>query len=308
MDKEAARELVKELTSALEDGRGRLVPIVRKASRLATLVGDHLNRTIFELHLSGLGMEIAGSGRVVALSQIEISSAIDLAAQDRRSPLKDEGVIAPLVEIERALAGLEAIPLLGRPENINDGIRSIRLVLARIANRVGTFVNNVVMLLGKMPDRGAPEATIAGKKIFIGHGGSHVWKDLRDLLKDRLGLDCIEFNTESQAGNTTCARLWEMLESSRFAFLVMTGEDAHPDGTVHARENVIHETGLFQGKLGFNKAIMILEEGCAKFSNIQGLTYIRFPKGEIKAASEDIRQVLEREELLPSSTAKGQVS
>jgi predicted nucleotide-binding protein len=61
--------------------------------------------------------------------------------------------------------------------------------------------------------------------------------------------------------------------------------------------NVIHEAGLFQGRLGFTKAIVVLEEGCAEFSNIQGLGQIRFPAGRISAAFEDIRQVLEREGL-----------
>ena len=35
--------------------------------------------------------------------------------------------------------------------------------------------------------------------------------------------------------------------------------------------NVVHEAGLFQGRLGFTRAIVLLEEGCAEFSNIQGL-------------------------------------
>ena len=69
---------------------------------------------------------------------------------------------------------------------------------------------------------------------------------------------------------------------------------------MHARENVIHEAGLFQGRLGFRRAIVLLEEGCAEFSNIKGLGQIRFTKGKIKAVSEEIRQVLEREKLLPS--------
>jgi hypothetical protein len=79
---------------------------------------------------------------------------------------------------------------------------------------------------------------------------------------------------------------------------VMTAEDAHADGTGHARENVVHEAGLFQGKLGFNRAIILLEEGCEEFSNIEGLTHIRFPKGDVTARFEEIRRVLEREGLL----------
>ena len=118
---------------------------------------------------------------------------------------------------------------------------------------------------------------------------------LRFFLKDRLGLECIEFNEASQAGNLTVDRLGQMLNEAGFAFIVATGEDKHEDGTLHARENVIHEAGLFQARLKFKRAIVLLEAGCAKFSNIHGLTHIEFPKGHIMAASEEIRRVLERE-------------
>jgi predicted nucleotide-binding protein len=62
--------------------------------------------------------------------------------------------------------------------------------------------------------------------------------------------------------------------------------------------NVVHEAGLFQGRLGFTKAIVLLEEGCEEFSNIEGLGQIHFPKDNIKAAFEEIRRVLEREGLI----------
>ena len=86
-----------------------------------------------------------------------------------------------------------------------------------------------------------------------------------------------------------------MLDEAAVALLVMTAEDEQRDGSVRARMNVIHEAGLFQGKLGFTKAIIVLEEGCDEFSNIQGLGQIRFPTGNIRAAFEEIRLVLERE-------------
>jgi predicted nucleotide-binding protein len=82
----------------------------------------------------------------------------------------------------------------------------------------------------------------------------------------------------------------------------MTGEDEQADGKMHARMNVIHEAGLFQGRLGFSRAIVVLEEGCEEFSNIEGLGQIRFPKGNIKAAFEEIRRVLEREGIIKEST------
>ena len=86
------------------------------------------------------------------------------------------------------------------------------------------------------------------------------------------------------AGITTTARLKEMLDDAAIAFLIMTGEDEMLDGGVQARMNVIHEAGLFQGRLGFNKAVVLLEEGCKEFSNIYGLGQIRFPKENISAA------------------------
>ena len=75
----------------------------------------------------------------------------------------------------------------------------------------------------------------------------------------------------------------------------MTAEDEHADQTRHARANVIHEVGLFQGRLGARRAIILLEEGCQQFSNVHGLSHISFPSGRVSAVFEDIRRVLERE-------------
>lgn len=134
-----------------------------------------------------------------------------------------------------------------------------------------------------------------GDRVFIGHGQSPIWRELKDFLNDRLGLPWDEFNREAVAGITTFERISTMLDSASFAFLIMTAEDQHSDSTTHARQNVVHEVGLFQGKLGPKKAIILLEEGCQEFSNIVGLSQIRFPQGKISAVFESIRLVLERE-------------
>ena len=136
------------------------------------------------------------------------------------------------------------------------------------------------------------------KKIFIGHGRSLIWRELKDFIEARLKLPADEFNRVPVAGVTNIERLSEMLEGSAIAFLIMTGEDEQPDGKLHARMNVVHEAGLFQGRLGFKRAIVLLEEGCESFSNIEGLGQLRFPKGQIKAKFEEIREILEREDLL----------
>ena len=136
------------------------------------------------------------------------------------------------------------------------------------------------------------------KKIFIGHGGSHVWRELKDFIVEILGLEYEEFNRISPAGKTNKERLKEMLEVCGMAFLIMTGEDEQADGSFSARDNVIHEAGLFQGKIDFERAIILLEEGCQEFSNIEGLGQIRFSKGKIEDTFGEIIKVLQRESII----------
>ena len=137
-----------------------------------------------------------------------------------------------------------------------------------------------------------------GTKVFIGHGRSRIWKDLKDFIKDRLRLPWDEFNRTPIAGISTTARLSQMLDDAAIAFLVLTAEDEQKDGKVQARANVIHEAGPFQGRLRFERAIVLLEEGCEEFSNINGLGQIRFSTGDISSKFEEIRRVLEREGMI----------
>ena len=81
----------------------------------------------------------------------------------------------------------------------------------------------------------------------------------------------------------------------------MTGEDEHNDGTLHARENVIHEIGLFQGRLSWRKAIVLIEDVCREFSNIEGLGQVRYRKGDIASCFEEVRRILEREGIILAS-------
>lgn len=146
-----------------------------------------------------------------------------------------------------------------------------------------------------------PKATASATgsgRVFIGHGRSPLWRELKEFVEHRLRLPCDEFNSTPVAGYTTTERLESLLSQASFAFLTMTPDDELIDARVQARPNVIHEIGLFQGRLGARRAIILVEEGCSEFSNIVGLTQIRFPRGDISARFEQIRLVLEREGLV----------
>ena len=142
-----------------------------------------------------------------------------------------------------------------------------------------------------------PEST-TGTTVFLGHGHSQIWRELKEFLTERLSLEVDEFNRVQNAGVSTTDRLTKMMDSSGIAFLVMTGEDEQSTGELRPRENVVHEAGLFQGRLGFQRAVILLEDGCEKFSNNAGLTHIPFPMGNIRAAFQDVRETLEREGFL----------
>ena len=136
------------------------------------------------------------------------------------------------------------------------------------------------------------------KRVFIGHGHSPVWEVLRDFVEAKLGLSFDEFNRVPVAGITTVERISQMLNEAGIAFLVMTAEDEQKDGGVRARSNVVHEAGLVQGRLGFQRAVVLLENGCEDFSNISGLGHIPFPKGDIASSFDRVQAVLKREGFL----------
>jgi predicted nucleotide-binding protein len=131
--------------------------------------------------------------------------------------------------------------------------------------------------------------------VFIGHGRSGAWRELKDHLQDKHKIEVVAYETGARAGHSIRDILDDMARKSTFALLVLTAEDQQPDGSMRARQNVIHEAGVFQGRLGFQRAIMLLEEGVEDFSNAAGIQYIKFSKGNIKEVFGEVLATLKRE-------------
>lgn len=131
--------------------------------------------------------------------------------------------------------------------------------------------------------------------IFIGHGRDQQWRDLKDHLREKHGYNPQAYEIGARAGHAIRDILEDLLRTSSFAILVLTGEDETAEGNLRARQNVVHELGLFQGKLGFSRAIVLLEEGTEEFSNIFGINQIKFSKGNIKETYGEILATLRRE-------------
>lgn len=89
--------------------------------------------------------------------------------------------------------------------------------------------------------------------------------------------------------------LESLLDKATFAVLVLTADDETPEGGRRARQNVVHEAGLFQGRLGFNRALLLMQLGVDGFSNVDGLQYIPFAGDEIEQTFYQLQRALKRE-------------
>jgi predicted nucleotide-binding protein len=137
-----------------------------------------------------------------------------------------------------------------------------------------------------------------GGQIFIGHGRNKVWARVQLYLRDELDLKTLTFEDESRTSETIVNIIEDFLNKSSFAILILTAEDETADGKSRARQNVIHEAGLFQGRLGFDKVIILKQEGVEDFSNIDGLQYISFSDNNIEQCFYELQRKLKKIGLL----------
>lgn len=118
--------------------------------------------------------------------------------------------------------------------------------------------------------------------IFLSHGRSNEWYKVQSYLEKDLSNLTIELAQQPNIGRTVLQKLDEESNKCNSAIIVMTGDDEFDKGEIRARENVLHEIGFFQGKLGLDKVVLLHEEGVNIPSNIHGLVYISFPKDTVE--------------------------
>lgn len=135
-------------------------------------------------------------------------------------------------------------------------------------------------------------------QIFIGHGRSKLWARVQIFLKDELKLNTLSFESESRTSETIITVLEEFLDKTSIAIIVFTAEDETAKGKSRARQNVIHEAGLFQGRLGFDKVIILKQEGVEEFSNVAGLQYIPFSGDNIEQTFYELQRKFKKSGLI----------
>lgn len=283
---------------------------------------DEINRFIFDGIGEGLNDELVALSEKIT-SEVEkhksqmldlidfLESKLDKRVIERYRSSVQEANLASIGTIVNA--ALKNAPRMTRdsseitkgqtvPQHVRfDAILRVCTKNKRVAAQLSRVAGNLEELLQLQYSTGTMPGT---RRIFIGHGRSLVWRELKDFLTERLGLTYEEFNRVSAAGVGTQERLSEALDQCSFAFVVLTAEDEQSDGSFRARENAVHEVGLCQGRYGFRRGIVVLESGCNEFSNIAGLGQVRFERANIRSCFEEIRMVLEREGLISASSGK----
>ena len=172
--------------------------------------------------------------------------------------------------------------------------RSLAGRIVGVSSHTGEhFYSEVLLIKGKRANLRS-FSRIRKPVIFIGHGRNKEWKKLAHFLT-RKGDRVETYESGPRAGRWINDVLKDMAASASIAFLIMTGEDKTKEGKMRARQNVVHEIGLFQGKLGQLRAIVLLEEGVEPFSNLSGINYIPFKAGAIGSTFGEVAATIKRE-------------
>ncbi len=191
------------------------------------------------------------------------------------------------------------IPGFGIADSIELGLRLARRKLRFVGmTGISDFRDDFVGLCSEVISQSrAAEAESPQKRVFIGHGHDAQWRVVKDCLAS-WGLRATYFESVSAVGKFTSEVLTEQALGADFAVIVVTGDDEGSGGQRRGRQNVVHEIGLMQGRLGWTKVAVLLEEGVEPFSNIAGLQYIPFSKGRVHQALHELQNTLVREGLI----------
>jgi hypothetical protein len=133
--------------------------------------------------------------------------------------------------------------------------------------------------------------------VFVGHGGNPAWRELKDHLRDLHHYSIDHYERVSNSGLPIWSRVHMMLQNATMAVIVLTAEDIGGDEgqRVRARQNVIHELGLCQGRFGVTRTLPLVERGVEIPSNILGLEHIPFDAGRIREAFGHVLAAIRRE-------------
>jgi predicted nucleotide-binding protein len=135
------------------------------------------------------------------------------------------------------------------------------------------------------------------KNVFVIHGRDEAkWRELKDILRDRFGLNLIILREQPESGCPTLIEKFEFYaKNCSYAIAIFTPDDevknSDDQTCLQARPNVIYELGWFCGRLGRERVMLLLKEGTTLFSDFGGIIQKRF-RADVAEKIEEIRRDL----------------
>lgn len=130
--------------------------------------------------------------------------------------------------------------------------------------------------------------------VFVGHGRDPQWHVLVSHLRELHHFRVVSYETIAEFGQPAAHVLDLAARSVSVALLVHAAEVQTVGGEWQAMPNVVHETGFFSAHLGPDRALVLREDSCRPFTNIAGLTELRFSDRNIREVFGDVVAVLRR--------------
>jgi hypothetical protein len=162
------------------------------------------------------------------------------------------------------------------PSSLNPMFLALVGVCTSIADRLETRVEVF------SSEQGQRYLIPAGEKVFIIHGHDEAkWRELRDLLKDRLKLKTVVLIEEPGAGETLIRKFEEFADDCCYAFALLTPDDfIEKEGKSYfqARPNVLFELGWFYGHFGRDRVCIVKKANTEIPSDLAGILSIDFHK------------------------------
>jgi sugar/nucleoside kinase (ribokinase family) len=128
--------------------------------------------------------------------------------------------------------------------------------------------------------------------IFISHGKNPEWFAVQRFVEERFAAPVYAFESAPWGGHELSEALSKNLERCSLAVCVLTTEDCTGDGRRVARQNVIHEVGLFQGQHGFDRVVLLVEEGCGFIPEAATPFTLYFPHNQIYQAFYQLAEII----------------
>jgi sugar/nucleoside kinase (ribokinase family) len=139
-------------------------------------------------------------------------------------------------------------------------------------------------------DTGPDRASTRG--IFIAHGRDPQWLAVKEFIDIECRLPTLAFNSGAWSGKAVTEALSRYLEQCSYAVCVLTIEDTRGGNREWARQNVIHEVGLFQGRYGMHRVVLLVEEGCGFVPIAPAEQVVHFPRGAIESTFWRVRRAI----------------